>query len=104
MAWVLSSRPVLLVSREYFVGVADAAIGNGSYGLVQVYGYRSTSRVLQQLSSVAAGVALYPVSDQDFLASAAAAVAAFPTATLLDSIPTSGSTTSYSAKIFLRCM
>ncbi len=87
-----------------FVGLADAAIGNGSYGLVQTYGYRSTSRVLQQLSSVAAGVALYPVSDQDFLASAAAAVAAFPTATLLDSIPTSGSTTSYSAKIFLRCM
>lgn len=87
-----------------FVGVADAAIGNGSYGLVQIYGYRSTSRVLQQLSSVAAGVALYPVSDQDFLASAAAAVAVAPVATLLDSIPTSGSTTSYSAKIFLRCM
>lgn len=88
-----------------FVGVADAAIGNGAYGLVQIYGYRSTSRVLQQLSSVAAGVGLYPVSDQDFLASGSlAAMIAAPVATLLDSIPTSGSTTSYSAKIFLRCM
>lgn len=92
------------IAVNAFVGVADAAIANGAYGLVQVYGYRSTSRVLQQLSSVIAGSALYPVSDQDFLASAAAAVATAPVATLLDSIPTSGSTTSYSAKIFLRCM
>src|SRR5262249_22794259 len=53
-----------------FVGIADAAIANGAYGLVQIYGYRSGATVLQQLSTIAAGVALYPVSDQDFLATA----------------------------------
>ncbi len=87
-----------------FVGLADAAIANGAYGLVQIYGYRSTSRFFQQLSSVSAGAALYPISDQDYLASAAAAVATFPTATLLDSVPTSASTATISAKIFIRAM
>ena len=40
------------------VGIADAAIGNGNFGLVQIFGYRSTSRVLQTGTSLTLGVAL----------------------------------------------
>src|SRR5574342_1200334 len=38
-----------------FVGVADAAIVAGDYGLLQIYGYRSSSRVFQTGTSVATG-------------------------------------------------
>src|ERR1043165_9655677 len=39
-------------------GVGDAAIADGAYGLVQVYGYRSTSRIFQTNTSQATGVFL----------------------------------------------
>ena len=54
-----------------FVGVADAAITSGSYGLIQVYGYRSTSRVFQTNTSpvgpnsatfFASGIQFFPLS------------------------------------------
>lgn len=86
------------------VGVADAAIGNGAYGLVQIYGYRSTSRVLGLLTSIAAGTTLRPVSDADYFETAAPHIAIAPTFFLLDSVPQSASTGTTSAKIFIRSM
>src|SRR5437867_8105326 len=54
-----------------FVGVADAAITSGNYGLVQVYGYRSTSRVFQTNTSQDTGNALTPTAGAPFLESVA---------------------------------
>ena len=92
------------IATNFAVGVADAAIANGAYGLVQIYGYRSTSRVLGLLTSIAAGVALRPVSDVDYFETAAAHVAIAPTFALVDSVPQSASTGTTSAKIFIRAM
>lgn len=92
------------VATNMAVGIADAAIANGAYGLVQIYGYRSTSRVLGLLTSIAAGVSLRPVSDADYLETAAAHAAIAPTFALVDSVPQSGSTGTTSAKIFIRGM
>lgn len=38
-----------------FCGYADSSISNGSYGLVQVYGYRASARVLSSTGSSVAG-------------------------------------------------
>ena len=89
------------------VGIADAAIANGAYGLVQIYGYRSTSRVLQTGTSLTAGLTvLAPVAGQDYLSSAATVPLGYlPSFVLLNSqssAPGANSTTS--AKIFIRCM
>lgn len=92
------------IATNFAVGVADAAIGNGAYGLVQIYGYRSTSRVLGLLTSIAAGVTLRPVSDVDYFETAAVHIAIAPTFALMESIPQSGSTGTTSAKIFIRAM
>lgn len=86
------------------VGVADAAIANGAYGLVQIYGYRSTSRINSgSVSSVTAGGFLKPVADQDYLETVASSVTAnLPSFTILDSLASSSAT--QSAKVFIRCM
>jgi hypothetical protein len=88
------------------IGVADAAIANGAYGLVQVYGYRSTSRVLQTGTSLALGVCLGPVAGSDMLASNASIAPSFlPAFVLLESAETvAGANSTISKKIFIRCM
>ena len=87
------------------VGVADAAIANGAYGLVQVYGYRSTSRI-QVTSSQSAFMNLKPVTAADFFISEpplAGSGIIQPSFICLESIADqSGSTVS--RKIFIRCM
>lgn len=52
-----------------FVGIADANIADGAYGLLQVYGYRSSSNVIQTDTSQDTGVALAPVAATDYLQS-----------------------------------
>lgn len=89
------------------VGIADAAIANGAYGLVQIYGYRSTSRVLMTGTSLTAGLTvLTPVASQDYLSSGATVPAGYlPAFVLLNSqssAPGANSTTS--AKVFIRAM
>jgi len=88
------------------VGIADSAISNGSYGLVQIYGYRSTSRVLQTGASIAVGAALGPVAGSDMLASAASIAPAYlPAFVLLESAASAaGADSTVSKKIFIRCM
>ncbi len=89
------------------VGVADAAIANGAYGLVQVYGYRSTSRILQSGSTLPIGVALIAVAAQDWLdtISLAGAGAYLPAFTLLETAASAaGANSTTSKKIFIRCM
>ena len=90
------------------VGIADAAIANGAYGLVQIYGYRSTSRILQSGSTLPIGVALVPVAAQDWLDTlslAGLAGLAFPGFTLLETAQSAiGANSTVSKKIFIRMM
>ena len=92
-----------------FVGVVDAAIADQAYGLVQIYGYRSTSAVLTTDTSITTGVPLQaPVAQTYFQSenSVYTSNADFTRrpiyAVLLESITTS--TGNVSRKIFLRAM
>lgn len=97
-------------ANEYcFAGIVDAAIADGAYGLIQIYGYRSTSLVLTTDTSITTGVALVPVAAQDYLQSqhtvytSSANFTRTPIfAVLLESITTS--TGNVSRKIFIRAM
>jgi hypothetical protein len=89
------------------VGIADAAIANGGFGLVQIYGYRSTSRVLQTGTTLALGVALSPVAGSDMLATTVSVGlgAYLPTFVLLETATTApGTDSTISKKVFIRCM
>ena len=89
------------------VGLADAAIADGAYGLVQVYGYRSTSRLHVRSSSLTAGHHLIPATAVDELLqlddTGASAVNYHPGFATLESVAKTTSST-VSAKIFIRCM
>jgi hypothetical protein len=84
------------------VGVADAAIADASFGLVQTYGYRATSKVLLTDTSQAAGLKMVPVAGQDYLASVAAGDGRDGLFVLLESHTTGTGTTS--KKIHIRAM
>jgi len=89
------------------VGIADAAIANGAYGLVQIYGYRSTSRILQSGSTLPIGVALVAAAGQDWLdtISLTGAGAYLPGFVLLETAQSAiGANSTTSKKIFIRCM
>jgi hypothetical protein len=94
-----------------FVGLNDASIASGSYGLVQVYGYRSTSVVFQTNTSISEGVPLVPVAGQAYLQSAVSTLASDAAITLqpyfaalLETIVSSAASATVSKKIFLRAM
>ena len=87
------------------VGVADAAIANGAYGLVQIYGYRSTSRINTTGASLTPGMGLVAVAGQDYLETASLAnVVALPSFVILESAASTGTTATVSKKIFIRAM
>ena len=89
------------------VGIADAAIANGAYGLVQIYGYRSTSRVLKSGSTLALGVGLAAVAAQDWLETRPLQTDAqfLPSFVLLETQQSAiGANSTVSSKIFIRCM
>jgi hypothetical protein len=50
------------------VGILDAALANGAYGLVQIYGYRSQANIELSGSSIAVGNALLPRAGSKLLA------------------------------------
>lgn len=90
-----------------FLGIADAAVANGDYGLAQVYGYRSTSKIHTTDTTQAAGIPVAPVAGQDYFQSAVTTYATNGLVThtpffaaLLESLATSDAT--QSAKVFVR--
>jgi hypothetical protein len=94
-----------------FVGVADAAITSGEYGLVQVYGYRSSSRVFQTNTSQDTGVNLVPTAGAAYLQSVASSTTSSANVTqqpvfamLGESIASSSASATISAKIFIRAL
>ena len=94
-----------------FVGIADTAISSANFGLVQVYGSRFTSRVFQTDTSQAAGLALTPVAAQAYLQSVATTTTSSANVTqqpifacLLESVASSASSVTISARVFIRAM
>lgn len=94
-----------------FVGIADAAITSGQYGLVQVYGYRSTSRMFQTNTSQDTGVALVPVASAAYMASVATSTTSTANVTqqpifavLAETIASSSASATISAKLFIRAL
>ena len=88
------------------VGVVDAAIANGAYGLVQIYGYRSTSRVANLTSaSLTPGMILAPTAAADYLTTGSTVpVGYLPGFVLLESQASTGTSGTVSKKIFIRAM
>lgn len=86
-------------SLVIMAGVVHADIATLSYGLVQTYGFRSTSKVLTTDTSQAAGLRLIAVNAQDYAASAGAGDT---TLVLMESHTTSTGTVS--KKVFIKCM
>lgn len=94
-----------------FAGIADAAIANGEFGLLQVYGYRSSSIVFQTGTSVATGVPLVAVAAQDYLNSVLSTFASNTSVTLHnivavlgESITDATASGTVSRKIFIRAL
>ena len=86
------------------VGIIDAAISNGDYGLVQIYGYRSTSRVNTTGATLTPGQALVPVAGQDYLETVPSTSGVMPQFVLLESAASTGTTATVSKKVFIRSM
>lgn len=93
------------------VGIADAAIAAGAFGLVQVYGYRSTSKVFQTGTSIDTGVILVPTAGQEYLQSVASSTTSAANVTLQpviavlgESIVDSTASGTVSRKIFIRAL
>jgi len=92
------------------VGIVDATIANGAYGLVQVYGYRSTSYINMTESSIPVGAALQPVlaspglrfkTDVGLMEASGIA----PSFIALETkVAAASSTATGTVKIFIRCM
>mgnify|MGYP001618151728 CR=1 FL=1 len=98
-----------------FSGVVDAAIADQDFGLVQTYGYRSSSQVFMTGTTVAAGQPLIPVNAVSYLQSTASSytfasnttvsVTQFPYfAALVSSAASSSASGTQSIPIFLRCL
>lgn len=93
------------------VGVADAAITSGTYGLVQVWGYRSTSRVFQTNTSQDTGAILVPTAGAVYMATAASSTTSSADvilrplmAVLAETIASSSVSATISAKCFIRAL
>ena len=98
-----------------FMGVVDAAIPDQDFGLVQVYGYRSSSQVFQTgtsqpaglplVNSAAASYLLSTASSYTFASNTTVSVTQFPyMAALLASIASSAASATISVPVFLRCL
>lgn len=88
-----------------FLGIVDAAIADNAFGLVQVYGYRSTSTVVRTDTDLSAGMPLTVVTNVQHLAQVgtAAATALADIYVYAAESSTSG-TGSSSPKIFIRAL
>jgi len=91
------------------VGLANAAIASGDYGLVQCYGYRSDAQVINASDAAADCGAIMAVGSASsgylyMSASVGAATAVQPPFVLALSASKTTSTTLYTGGVFIRCM
>ncbi len=91
-------------------GVADSAIANAAYGLVQCYGVR-TDAVINQAGTASGAngaigdvLTLWTASDAFSGAAAGAATGYSPWAVLMQTVASSATVATTTGTIFLRCM
>ena len=83
------------------IGLADKAIADGAFGLVQCYGYRASSIVFQTDTSIAAGVKLVAVAGQNYAQSSASGDLLL---VLCESVASSSASATISKKVHIRMM
>lgn len=88
-----------------FLGIVDAAVAAGAFGLCQVYGYRSSSTVVRTDTDLSAGMPLTVVTNVQHLAQVgtAAATALADVYVVAAESSTSG-TGSSTPKVFIRAL
>ena len=91
------------------VGIADAAIALGDYGLVQCYGYRATAQIINASDAAAdcGGHLAVGSASSGYLymsVSLGAATNVQPNFIMANSASKTTSTTLYESQIFIRCM
>src|SRR5512142_2081367 len=91
---------------QAFAGVADSDIANSAYGLIQVYGYRSSILISSSAGSSVAGDNLITVASSWGLRPATTAATAKAFGFLCEAITASASSSTYSltAKAFIRAL
>jgi len=91
------------------VGIANVSIADSAYGLVQIYGYRSSAFVTNQTNTaIVAGDILTPVNGQNYLDRAAAGNGTQTAGTGLiiagTAVATATTPAAAAQKVFIRCM
>lgn len=93
---------------QAFAGIADADIANSAYGLIQVYGYRSSAYILRSTEkATAAGVELEGVNANWGLCPVGGATSSGQTkafAFLCEAVTSSTGTSYTTAKVFVRAL
>jgi len=94
-----------------FAGIVDADIADNEFGLIQVYGFRSSSIIFQTGTSVATGAALAAVTGVHYLNSVATTTSSASHATqqnivavLAESITDATASGTVSRKVFIRAL
>jgi len=91
-----------------FAGIADAAMADDAYGLVQVYGYRASAYGSCASGGNVAGTPLMPVTGQLYLTdttSSAAGAAGFKFVSLFEAVAASAAySTLHQWKVFIRAL
>ena len=107
----VKARSVASGNEFAFLGVWDGVTTTGSYGLVQVYGYRSSAKVFQTNTSIDTGAVLVAVAGQLYMQSIVTTVASNTTITqqpimavLGQSIASSAASATVGVKVFIRAM
>ena len=96
------------------MGIVDAAIADQDFGLVQVYGYRSSSQVFQTGTTQAAGLPLVPGNAVSYLQTSGTSITSsvalstythFPfMAALVSSVASAAASATVSPAIFIKAM
>lgn len=101
----VKARDVDAHEQYAFLGIVDANLPAGGFGLVQVYGYRSSSNVVRTDTNLSAGMPLSPVTAVHHLAQVGTAAATALAAVWVVAAESSTSGTgSSSPKIFIRAL
>ena len=90
---------------QAYAGIADSDIANNAYGLVQVYGYRSSAYIYSSTGSSAAGDNLTAVAAEWGLTPAATAGTSKAFGFLCEAVAASSSSQYHTtAKVFVRAL
>jgi hypothetical protein len=111
VVWDLVGNDGIQVSKpatatlSLLVGIADAAIADDAYGLVQVYGYRASAYMTNDTSqAVAAGDIMIPVNAQWYLDRSAASDGKSGFVYAAEAFATNTTPAAANKKCYIRCL